>query len=311
MIPTLAYAPRPTPLGRSGALAASVHLGAFVVLAFAFSSPIVLAALLFAVTVAGVAAGARRQLLAALRAGLVLGVLLIAVNALVAGRGETILLRGWDLPLLGQTDVTLEALVAGAVLALRLTIVIAAFAVHSAVVDPDRLLRGLRPIARRSALTATLIARMVPLAAADHARLREAAGLRGPAAAPVGRTRILRRLVAGALDRAVDTAATLELRGYSRGAPRAVGPPRRGPDDRLFLGSGLVVLGLGAVALIGGAGGFQAYPAIAIDVSPATLVIGAALPLLAMSAPVASALRRRLRSRPVGASAVRGVVADA
>ncbi len=38
-----------------------------------------------------------------------------------------------------------------------------------------------RPIARRSALTATLIARLVPLAAADHARLREARELRGPA----------------------------------------------------------------------------------------------------------------------------------
>ena len=83
----------------------------------------------------------------------------------------------------------------------------------------------LRPLARRSALTATLITRLVPLAAADHARLREAAALRGPAAAAVGRAAIARRLVAGSLDRAVDVAATLELRGYARGAPRPR-PPR-------------------------------------------------------------------------------------
>ena len=102
-------------------------------------------------------------------------------------------------------------------LALRILVVLMAFAVQSACVDPDRLLRLLRPLARRSALTATLIARLVPLAAADHVRLGEAAALRGPAAAPVGRAALARRLVAGSLDRAVDVAATLELRGYAHG----------------------------------------------------------------------------------------------
>ena len=82
-------------------------------------------------------------------------------------------------------------------LALRILVVLMAFSVHSACVDPDRVLRLLRPLARRSALTATLIARLVPLAAADHARLGEAAALRGPAAAPVGRAALARRLVAG------------------------------------------------------------------------------------------------------------------
>ncbi|UJA19837.1 hypothetical protein HJD18_06200 [Thermoleophilia bacterium SCSIO 60948] len=303
MIPALAYAPRPTPLGRSSALAASVHLGAFAVLAFAFSSPIVLCALLLAVVVAGVAAGARRQVAVALRASLVLGLLLVAVNVLVAGRGETILVRGWELPLLGQTDVTLEALVAGLVTAMRLAVVIVAFAVHSAVVDPDRLLRGLRPLARRSAMTATLIARMVPLAAADHARLREAAALRGPAAAPAGRTRILRRLVAGALDRAVDTAATLELRGYSRGAPRAAGPRRRGPDDRLFAASGVAALALGVAALVSGAGGFDAYPALEIATSPGTLAVATVLPALAVAPVAGSKLRSRRVASPRASAA--------
>jgi len=64
-----------------------------------------------------------------------------------------------------------------------------------------RLLRLLRPVARHSALTATLITRLVPLATADHARLRDAQALRGPGAAPVGRAALTRRLVAGSLDR--------------------------------------------------------------------------------------------------------------
>ena len=43
------------------------------------------------------------------------------------------------------------------------TIVMIAFAVYSACVDPDRVLRALRPLAARSALTATLVSRLVPV----------------------------------------------------------------------------------------------------------------------------------------------------
>ena len=168
------------------------------------------------------------------------------VNGLVAQRGDTIIIYGLWLPLLGHTDVSAEALAEGGVLALRILVVLMAFAVHAACVDPDRVLRLLRPLARRSALTATLIARLVPLAAADHARLGEAAALRGPAAAPVGRAAMARRLVAGSLDRAVDVAATLELRGYARGAP---GSARRGPPARYagrFLAAGIVIAAIAA-----------------------------------------------------------------
>ena len=116
-----------------------------------------------------------------------------AVNVLVNHRGDTVLVRGWDLPVLGNTDVTLEALVEGAVLGLRVVVAVLVFAVYSACVDPDRVLRALRPLARRSAMTAGLVTRMVPLAVGDGARLREAAALRGPAATPVGSAALARR----------------------------------------------------------------------------------------------------------------------
>src|SRR5262249_28108649 len=156
----------------------------------------------------------------ALRWGATLAALIVTVNVLVTDRGDTVLFHGLWLPLLGSTDLTLEALAAGGVLGLRIAVVMVAFGVYSACVHPDRVLGAIRPLAGRSALTATLISRMVPLAAADQARLREAAALRGPDAAPVGRGALVRRLVAGSLDRAVDVAATLELRGYGLGAPR-------------------------------------------------------------------------------------------
>jgi energy-coupling factor transport system permease protein len=276
-----AYAPRGGPLDDADALAATVFLGSFAFVAFAFANPIVLCGAAAAVTVAGLAAGGQRALAAAVRWGLWLGLVFVIVNALTAQRGDTILLRGFDAPVLGQIDVSGEALVEGGVLALRVIVVLMAFAVQSACVDPNRLLRLLRPFARHSALTATLITRMVPLAAADHARLREAAALRGPAAAPVGRALLARRLVAGSLDRAIDVAATLELRGYARGAPRAAGSSRRSRHSWRFLAAGLAVVALSAAARVAGVGGFDPYPLVSIDADAMTWALALCLPVLA------------------------------
>jgi energy-coupling factor transport system permease protein len=281
---SLAYVPRRGALEDAGAIAATAFLLSFAFVAFAFSNPIVLAADLAAIVVAGLLAGAGRALASAARWGLALAVVFVLVNAVASQRGDTILLRGWDLPVLGQVDVSAEAVFEGAILALRVLVVLIAFAVHSASVDPDRLLRLLRPVAGRSALTASLIARLVPVAAADHARLREASALRGPAAAPVGRAAMARRLVAGALDRAVDVAATLELRGYASGAPRSPGTRRRPRHWLRFAAAAAVVVMASTIALVAGAGASEPYPVIEIDAGTSTLMLSALL-LLAAAIP--------------------------
>ena len=291
----LAYAPRSGPLPNSGAIAATAYLGSLALTAFVYSNPIVLAGAAAAVAVAGLAAGARDALWAAARWAAVLGVLIIAVNVLASQRGDTILVRGGELPVLGRIDVSAEALVEGAILALRIGVVLGAFAVHSTCVDPDRMLRLLRPFARHSALTATLITRMVPLAAADHARLREVQSLRGPGAAPAGRAALTRRLVAGSLDRAVEIAATLELRGYARGAPRRAAARRGSRHGWRFAAAGAAIAALAIGGRIAGAGGFEAYPTIELDADPATLALAAALPLLAATPYLG--LDRRTRRR--------------
>jgi len=245
----------------------------------------VLSATGLAAVFAGYSAGAGAAVRVALRMGLTLALLIVAVNALVVSRGETVLLRLGELPLLGQVNVTAEALAAGAVIGLRAGVAMVAFGVYSACVDPDRVLRALRPLAGRSALTATLISRLVPVAAADAARLRDAGRLRGPAAAPLGRATLARRLMTGSLDRAVDVAATLELRGYSLEPP-----PRRSNEglwplrwpqsfirrsryDRRFYMTGGVVLLAAIVAKALGADGFHAYPTIELGLDPVTIAL--------------------------------------
>ncbi|HET7509101.1 MAG TPA: energy-coupling factor transporter transmembrane component T, partial [Solirubrobacterales bacterium] len=175
-----AYVPRRAPLQLASPGAAVAYLGALVVVAFACSNPLVLLAAAVAATLAGLLAGADTAVRAGWRMGLSLALLITVVNALVYHRGETVLARLGHWPLLGQVDITAQALVAGLSYGLRALVTMIAFAVYSACVDPDRVLRALRPLARRSALTATLVSRLVPVAAADASRLRSAAQLRGP-----------------------------------------------------------------------------------------------------------------------------------
>jgi energy-coupling factor transport system permease protein len=277
----LAYAPGRSPLHQANPGPAVAFLGAIAGVAFVVGSPLVLVAAGAAIALAGVLAGAVRAVRASLRFAIPLLLVMIAVNALVTDRGDTILIRGWDVPVLGRMDVTLEALAEGARIGLLVVVAVIAFAVYSACVDPDRVLRALRPLARRSALTAALVSRLVPLAAGDFERLREASELRGPAARPVGRATLLRRLLEGSLDRSVDVAATLELRGHSLpGRGRAA--RRRSRDDvPLILTAGLIAVAA-ATALLAGAGGFETYPTIELAADPATLLLCAALPALAL-----------------------------
>ena len=292
----IAYSPKPGAFGRVGALAASIYLGSLAVAAFVYSNPLVLAAVAAATVVAGLLCGAGRALATSARWAAILAVLIVAVNAIASQRGDTVLVRGWELPVLGQLDVSGEALIEGALLALRIGVVLGIFAIHSACVDPDRIMRLLRPVARHSAMTASLVTRLVPLAAADHARLREAAALRGPGAAAVGRAAIVRRLVAGSLDRAVDVAAALELRGYAHGAPRRSGSQRGSRHDWRFAAAGIAIVVVAASSRIAGVGAFDAYPTTELDAQMPTLALALALPVLA-ALPFAGLERAKSSSR--------------
>ncbi len=288
MKPALAYVPGRSPLHRASPGAAIAYLGALALVGFIYSSPLLLIAAGLATVLAGYAAGAGRAVRASLRLALPLLVFMVLVNVLVSHRGDTVLVRGWEMPVLGNTDITLESLAAGAVIGLRVVSVVLIFADYSACVDPDRVLRALRPLARRSAMTAGLVTRMVPLAAADGSRLREAAALRGPAAEPVGRAALARRLVEGSLDRAVDVAATLELRGHSL-VVRPVTRREPSRDDAPLIATGLAIAIAAVGARIAGAGAFETYPRIEMGTGGLTLAL--CIALLALAA-VPFALRR-------------------
>jgi energy-coupling factor transport system permease protein len=244
--------------------------------ALSFEHPLVLGALLLSVLAAAASAGVLRRVALGVALGLPIAVAWMLINALVAREGLTVVARLGEVPWLGRLDVTAEALAYGAVLGLRALVVFACFALHSAAVDPDELLQAFRRLGFRSALTAALATRLVPVLARDARRLHDAQRCRAGAAAP--RLAIVRAVAAGALDRAVDVAATLEVRGY--GAARK--PPRAGqPWSRHDLAFAASAVGLVAIAVLAPVT-FEAYPAFEAPVDAGVLGTGAALALCAL-----------------------------
>ncbi len=276
--------------------------------ALLFDHPLVLGAALAAVTAAGLAAGVGAELLRAARLALPLALLLALINPLVSREGLTLLVEGPVVPVLGALDLTLEATVYGAVAGLRVLVVLMAVALYSAAVDPDAVLRLFRRLSFRSALAASLATRLVPVLGRDAVRLSEAYALRAapPVGAGEGRLGSVRRgailtraLAAGALDRALDLAAALEVRGYALAPSRMRGeaPEPWSRHDVAFALCALAVTVLAVGARLGGVAHFDAYPELEASLGGAELALAVALPLMLLL-PIAVARARRRGSRP-------------
>lgn len=256
----MSYRRRASPLHAVRASVAAAYCLALGLASLLLSAPLALGATALAIVLAGVCAGVGPQLLRAGRFALFLGLAVMVVNALVVRDGLTVILRLGDLPVLGQTDVTLEATVYGAVLGLRAVALVLCGALYTAAVDPDEMLRLFRRVSFRSALTATIGTRMVPVLVRDSRRLADAQRCRP--GRPPSRAALMRAATAGLLDRALDVAAALEVRGYggSRRPPRVPRPYSR--HDLAFAAASIAVLALAIGGRVGGLEPFRAYPSL-------------------------------------------------
>jgi energy-coupling factor transport system permease protein len=294
----LAYRRRASPLHAARATIAGAYGAAIALAALLVENPILLAALLAAVLLAAAGAGVGRALLGAARAtALPVLAATMLINVLVSRGGLTVFMRLGDWGVLGQMNLTVEAVVYGLVFGLRLLVVTLACLLVVCAADPDELLVALRRFSPSSALTAALATRLIPVLAQDARRLAEAQRCRpdGGARGARGRLAVLRATVAGALDRALDVAAVLEMRGY--GAPRGA-PPRAGrrtarrahlgarPLSRHDLAFGAAALAIPALALLGrldGAGEFHAYPRVSLAEGPTTFALAVLILAVALA----------------------------
>jgi energy-coupling factor transport system permease protein len=239
--------------------------------------PAMLAVVLAVEVAAAAAAGLKRELARTARWAVPFAVVVMIINALVAREGITVVFRGPDLPWRGQLDITWEALAYGGILGARMLAIFFASMFLAAAVDPDELLRGLRRASLRSGLTAALAIRLWPVLARDGRRFADAQRcLPGGGAS---RTAVLRAVTAGALDRATDVAATLEVRGFgtAQRPPRMPRPWSR--HDLAFAASALALALIGVGVVTGAWAAFDPYPRLSAPMDAATW---AAIALLAI-----------------------------
>lgn len=265
----------PGPLLLVGAAAAT--------LAFVVDSPILLSGLAVGALVLHLAAPRRSRFL--LLVALTIAVTSVLLNPFVQANGDLILFELPDIPLF-DTQVTLEEVVAGITLGFRAFAVTLLVTAALALADPDRLLALAGRLLPRSALAASIAARMLPLLERDAHALRDTVRLRGHAvgSGPVltrarGAAALAMPLVGSALERSLDTAEAMAARGYG-GGPRTR-LPEAGWDrsDRVICGLGTVLAALAVAGIAGAIGRFDFYPTMdpgspGRDVAAAVAVIG-------------------------------------
>jgi energy-coupling factor transport system permease protein len=282
------YRRRASPLHAASAAAASGWCAALAAATLVVSNPLMLGALLLSVGGGAVLAGVRHELVRALRWALPVALAIVVVNALVTRDGLTIIWRFGNLPIVGYSYITAEATAYGAILGLRAVILILSGVLYTTCVDPDELLGVFRRVSYRSALSATLATRLVPLLGRDARRLADAQRCRP--GRPPSRAALMRVATSNLLDRALDVAAALEVRGYATarrpGRPRRAGGPRLGEWSRHDLGfaaSAVAVLGLSIGGPVWGCLGFSAYPTLSVATGFDAVAVSAAVLVCALA----------------------------
>jgi energy-coupling factor transport system permease protein len=274
------YRRRASPLHAARAGVGAAYCAALAACALIFEHPLMLGAVAVVVACAAAGAGIGREVLRTARYTLPLALLVAAINALVVRDGLTVVARLGELPPFGRIDLTLEALVFGLVIGARVVIVVLCCALFTAAVDPDELLRLFRRVSFRSALTAALATRLIPVLARDARRMADARACRPD---PGPRVAVLRAVATSALDRAIDVAATLEVRGYGAAGAARPGAAPWSRHDVAFGAAAVAVLGLSVGARLAGVADFDAYPLLSASVGPAEVGLAVGLAAVALA----------------------------
>lgn len=254
------YARRASPLHAARPVVGSAWCATLAACALVIDQPLVLGALLVAVVCSGLAARVGDRLARTAKIAVPIGVMWLLIEPLVFRGGLTVIARLGHVPPLGRLDITLEATVAGGIYGLRAVVVILAFGLYAAAVDPDEVLRLFRRHGLRSALTVTIATRMVGVLERDARRMADGRRCRGTGEA--SRLQVVRTVAGGALERALDVSAALELRGYGvrRPAPGRAGGPRWSRHDLAFAASAVAIVALLVIGETTGAASFDWSP---------------------------------------------------
>ena len=203
--------------------------------------------------------------------GIYLGLVIILINMVVSRYGNTILFQfPYPIPLLGRFAITVEAFVFGLGMALRLLVILSAFAILTLTVNPDDLfdLFMKTKLPTRTVFTTSLATRFVPTVMRDLENITISLRSRGYELDDRKRIRKVKRrasllipLLSNTLDRAIQVAESMESRAFGTCQKRASYTWRKPTKSDTFI---LLFSSLPAImtvfSLYLGFGNYQYYP---------------------------------------------------
>lgn len=290
-------------LARLHPLAALACIGALLAAGFVLANPLQLAALLVLEMAALALSRRLHEAKPYLRLSLYIAAFLILINPLFSRGGLDVV---WHAHL-GFVDltVTVQGLLFGFGSALRLCVVVWAFALYNVVLDADDQLAIMSSVSFRSGLVVSLATRLFPVLSRDAARISDAQRARG-VELDHGRRRdrvaarlpLLGALLTQSLERATDVAESMEARGYGRRGRRAWKHGRRWHATDVVTAVGAVGAAAALVSgLLMGAFRFRFFPLLddpwSALLDPVWLIAAGALVLTCIVVPLAMEPRWR------------------
>ncbi len=217
-----------------GAGTKSVAVAAIVAMSLLLDEPPALLAI-FALTAAIVLeARIARGWLFYMRVAAWIGGMIFLLNLLLNQGGETVLFRAHlGLPLFQSLRITLESVLFGLVMALRMAAVMSAFAIFSLTVSPDQLMQLMRRlrVPEKSVFLTSLATRFVPSLLEDMETLSQVQRARGAKLRGIrGKGPIIIPLLSNSLERSVSVAEAMEARGFGSGSGAGLGNERNCGD---------------------------------------------------------------------------------
>lgn len=243
------------------------------VLALVLDNPIFLLLLFLSTLLLVITAKVWREWTSFMKYAVYISLTIVVVNTLVSYQGTHVLAEApFTIPVMGTPTITLEAIIYGMAMSIRLLAIISAFAILTLTVNPDDLMLAMikMRLPYKSVLVTALSTRFVPTLISDVERIADVQRSRGLELDKCSLPKRIKRsasviipLLSNSLDRTVQIAEAMESRAFGSGTKRTFYKDiKMSRMDIVTLIAGFAPSVLGIVMLILGFGDYQYYPTL-------------------------------------------------
>jgi len=243
------------------------------VLALILNNPVYLLLLFLATLPLVIAARVGKEWASLMKFAFYLCLAIIIINALVSSHGSHLLWQApFKIPIIGTPTLTLEAILFGVGMSLRLLAIISAFAILTFTIHPDDLMLSMikMKLPYKSVLVTSLTTRFIPTLIDDVERISDVQRSRGLELDRGNlyqrirsRMAILIPLLSNSLDRTIQVAEAMESRAFGHGERRTFYHEiKLSKVDAQILIVSFLPLAIGIFMLWLGQGNYQYYPTL-------------------------------------------------